>query len=1647
MNHPQSPTASEKTTKERGIALITVLALLMITAVLIMAFFSISQNELTASTVYSQGQEAQLLGTTAVNMVIHQIQAATGDVSVAWASQPGMVRTFDANGFRKAFKLYSDEEMVESSITQVRDDEQDIKSWDRADMRNVYVDLNEPVIREDQVFYPIVDPRAYPEGANSQSQSKSSWKPQNWRDGFEQDPEKRHVEGFYFATDEVKRRQNAKIGNHQVGLPMPVKWIYSLEDGTLGTMDSSNRFEPLSVDGKPAGEGKPSSSNPIVSRIAFWADDETAKVNVNTAAGGRPWDVPRAGGRADRNYGLYQTVRNEFQRYPAHPAMTSLMPVLFPNSPRFGERGWSSEPMEMIYAIAPRIVGGRTTSMSGEREIRASQATIDMARPDRNRLYATFDEMIFRAPDQLQGDGSINVDSALPRETNRFPFAKRNDAEAIANHLNRLRFFVTANSRAPETTVFNTPRISMWPSFHGDPETDRAAPGGTGGTWHFSEYDKRIRFCAEVGASESSDSVPSKRARYHIMRERSDSATHDIKNIARNQELYTYLDWLTEQPIPGVGRSFKTKYPSDRYQILTQVFDYIRCTNLFDDNLVDPVTQSVSGYTLYGDNPSDHRAFTNNRLLVQNSTMTDGDDNRKLQPGHGQVAPLRVNPSDPSNDVVVPSDADSLNPNTFTQGFGRYYGTNEVGLLFICCAESTEELGGRKIRKIGLDGGRLQMQSGGDKAFRPFAPNEQFEGDAARYWYGNVCPISDGDNLTPEIDNAANTDALKQKVAQVYVDAGYLPDATWFTTAITPQKKEQWRIVADRRNWNYTLPYDEPLEPGMKVVQAALLFQLHSPSKGWTGIKPDFRMEVELSGSNAFEITNATKGGKLFPHLSTGTTYELKSPDPDSTHHFWGSSTNGGVYSAKAFFTSQNSKGNRRPRATLYTAGDDPDYQDGVGKTNPSKGDLKFPMTEDEVDPKDPTGDDAADFYPFIGGPIQIKKNEPINFSGGDIEIKIFLDEGYNSDSAQESNLVIQEAKIEMDEIDKMPVPNLHPGIAGGFGQNGKPIVEATRQAPEFWVFQRTGAFEGLPGRLAYVLGNDDHGNLAYGRAQLPSIDSTGQPRTAARGKVAHDNYDVDVARSYVLTHGDARLAAVRPMLKTYNDIETDPENIDETDLIEIERTTGFVKHPKYAVDAIYRGEYPDGSGPGSLTLGSRWTDKDGGIINYGSDFSGIGGGNKAMSPYSGPKSTTAYAPDTYRTRFNPYGDWDNGTATQADGAWINKPDEGNSFGIRQQLELNDYEKKYGAAPRRQVPYFSRPNQQEPSRPGLFSPNRITTGPVMFGSLPTGVYGEFSGGKYSSRPWQTLLFREQPNPADLSQMKSGEDYSPTRGEHPGKEKPHDHYLLDLFWMPVVEPWSISEPLSTAGKINVNYEIAPFFHIKRASGLHAVFQSEEMLTIPNDYADSYKAGSGYGKGYNWWQDRGGELRNINLRSWINSSETLKQFDARFANDDHFVSASQIAETYLVPEPLSGLDLKFDTLEEAVNLWNPKLPDGISTVGDNAREKPYGNIYPRLTTKSNTFQVHFRVQMLKQSIMSPTDPGQRRSDTDWETFDDRTDNIVSEYRGSSLIERYVDPNDQRIPDYGKQLKGGGSSSGLKGIDHYYRFRVVTHQRFAP
>lgn len=130
-----------------------------------------------------------------------------------------------------------------------------------------------------------------------------------------------------------------------------------------------------------------------------------------------------------------------------------------------------------------------------------------------------------------------------------------------------------------------------------------------------------------------------------------------------------------------------------------------------------------------------------------------------------------------------------------------------------------------------------------------------------------------------------------------------------------------------------------------------------------------------------------------------------------------------------------------------------------------------------------------------------------------------------------------------------------------------------------------------------------------------------------------------------------------------------------------------------------------------------------------------------------------------------------------------------------------------------------------------------------------------------------------------------------------------------------------------------------------------------------------------------------------------------FETRFNNNDIFRSAVEIYTLWLVP---AGR-----TLSNIATWWTTHR-----ATGDHLRERPDAALYPLLTTKSNTYTVHVWTQSLTPN----------------------SDKATGEYRGSSTIERYIDPADDRL------LESEFNPDG-KSIEPLYRFRIVETKRFAP
>jgi uncharacterized protein (TIGR02600 family) len=328
--------------------------------------------------------------------------------------------------------------------------------------------------------------------------------------------------------------------------------------------------------------------------------------------------------------------------------------------------------------------------------------------------------------------------------------------------------------------------------------------------------------------------------------------------------------------------------------------------------------------------------------------------------------------------------------------------------------------------------------------------------------------------------------------------------------------------------------------------------------------------------------------------------------------------------------------------------------------------------------------------------------------------------------------------------------------------------------------------------------------------------------------------------------------------------------------------------------------------------------------------------------------------------------DFDSGIGVSRDGPYINYPDGSSAL-------VNGI----GG-----VPYFTSGSSDDVENPATFSPNRQVASAVQFGSLPAGF-----------NPWRTLLFRPGNTTSSVT--------------HPSANtSPMDYLLLDLFWMPVVEPYAISEPSSTAGRINMNYQILPFTNITRSTSLRACLDSLMLSAVSSANPANLDK----------FKNTGNYTTNPNSRYRLSANETLIFFDSRFTGGDIFKSPAEICDIPLVPVG--------STASTVNTFWDDKL-----VTGDNLRESPYRHLYPLLTTKSNTYTVHFRVQALKKVPST--------SATVW---DETKDKVVGEYRGSTTIERYINPNDTSIPDY-------AANPGTNNLERFYKWRVLNNRQFAP
>jgi uncharacterized protein (TIGR02600 family) len=1658
--------------REKAIALITVISLVAVMTVFILALLSVSRTENVTSRSNSDAERARQYADMAVNIVMGQIWAGTKQTGAStdrqiWASQPGAIRKYNNNGsFNSGYRLYSSSEMVVTGTEQKMIADASPADW--ATQVERYTDLNEPVVRPapagigpPRLYFPIVDPRGYIPS----------------REGAADNP---NVEGFWYDPGFSGVKSASAVDDTSTRLPMPVEWLYVLKSGAVGALGAGNRFVSSA-----GADGTPSIDNPIVGRIAFWTDDETCKLNINTAGEPTVWSIPTFFHARDQSWSFYQPTSFEYQRYPGHPATVALSSVLYPNreldtyllksNPSAMQQ--AVEWKEKVYRIMPKMNDGGSkagtvpfwkfvkldTSGDGNPDNQIESA-ITLTNSIQERLYASVDELLFS--ETLSG-GERGM------HTTGFDNLFNSPSE-----LERVRFFLTAHSRMPETTMFGTPRVAIWPV------ADSSIPNYQA---YRTGYDQLVAFCASLGKAPTGALSGNS---YFFSRKDSQSPVVDIQ-LPRNAQLLSYLLNLMKRRYPGAGgnTSFEAKYGDDCSQILVNIFDYIRSTNLYDGFLAptrETILQKNSKYaidgtmypngpgeshnqgTLHRSKPTDYKTYTSDRGSrghTETSSVNSTSESERVAdrafPGHGQVVPS-----------VMGSGATLQS--TY-RGIARFPTISEFGFQFICTADGNADKGSFRNDEEAYPGpgGALNSKvaagtiSGGRTAVRidPHDWGVNGQGSAARYrannedtfWYSNYPPY-------PALSRYGTTNGKISKRGQTITHPGFNP-----------------------RNWNITLDPNTPLNPGERRVQAMLQFEITIPSAGFTKINPEFSIVV-TGASDAIEKLGLD-GNQLFDNGVGG-------------RLIWKSNMEvfdaGGCRSLGASITTAAMTGGRRVRAPsqVLSAVADPGYDVGVNASgDPHRGLLNFDLTSRFV----------------------TCKGDTMTFTGADLKVQVWA--GHDLTKPE---MMVQEINFPVPQSLTLPVPQLVT-ISMDHRRNqdsqGRIYERKPVEAPRWWIMswggalnRWTGTWPGTPvlitprmdvnqlsagnsegsrvlGRFADWGGSDDNTgsvgvpsdgtifgydrnsgnfNSSLIRQISPAADSpndvysdTGYSDTLLTTEgTPRDPRGADVVFTLVPKHGDVRQIASKKyvpstdwVLHPQAQVLGSPTNV----------TTHLSTEQNYFAHNLSR--YNTDSDPGF----------DRGTNNNFRLVPGVAYAGSKIPDIANSSQTSLIA--------KRYGDFDNGVGGLRDGPWVNKPDEGNALISFQRMDQDKIRRMVGA-------YFYDPDDIQTSEDmgaSYNTPNRLVPSPGVFGSLPASVKTNGGDG------WRTLLFRSY-TPRNL--VSGGAVTHPGQRAAHGGIDPADHYLMDLFWMPVVEPYAISEPFSTAGKVNINYQMVPFSHIRRATGIHAVLKGEIMSAVPSDDAGGQDINQKYGRyksqpvatsgssyqantldakpedqQYYWmmWRD----VVDPNNQTWdqqysarfpnkywhrkiltekrVSSSSatvkgTLLQFENRFrfigsteapaGTHGLFRTASEICEIHLIPDKIQIPKVLRDggdidpltepyTVAQLATFWKDR-----AITGDNTRERPYTNIYGKITTQSNTFTVHMRAQSIRKAIRSVAA----------DVFDATRDSIVSDYRGSALIERRIDPSDSRIQDY-------AANPNAPSLDNYYRFRVLQVKRFNP
>ncbi len=1550
-NQPLKPGA-KRISQRKGVALILVVSFIVLLSALVVGFFSRVTTDLTGARSYAEGISARQLAESAVSVVMGQIRAATTITNGCWASQPGMIRVYgtsngtNPDGTPKLlagsqayafYKLYSSHNLVVTSFSSFNPNntspsgganvEVPIGSGGWSEQPAFFTDLNQPADvpkasdpTKTEKRYPIFDPSVARIQALGQNLNP------NTGGG---------VEGCEIDTKILPTSELTDASGKLAKAPMPVRWIYVLRDGTLTTPTPlsspaagntglkavwNNIGNPLTPS-----TGVPSKDNPIVGRIAFWTDDDTCKVNINTAGGyvadesGTPdykrasktnpetnpafiagsfWDTPRVQTYFDRGVsgtptnfrgGLAsaQPVRNEFQRYPGHPSTTSFGLVMRGLIPATTMSAFTSE---LLYTMTPRLTPG--ASQGGSKQLVAYDMQLaDPTEPDppatikrtydpdpKNQtdskgqtvpffhLWSSVDDMYYT---------TLNTPEVKYPTLNNPSVAANGDRTTTDKELklakptitpeviDKARFFLTAHSRSPELNLIGRPRVTVWP-------------------------------------------IPTRKSEGALLNIKEDSSSSKVGIRNPSDDLIQFCSTVGANPndkSDPQGLTRKGQFIFDREDPYSSTADFSRTRNRQIFTYLQEVTSNSKGKipgwgqsfeSKYSASGGRDQILTEIFDYIRTVNLKDTSRDQRIDKSQGRVIenPSKPPPQNPTaqkykllaryarQGFVVPTRV-TVGGNKVS-GFGRSPTISEVSLVL-------------------YHGGYI---------YKPKAGKEDVEYNPAK-----------------------------------------LKDETW--------KKSN--------------------EVTEELIRAFVIVETFDPMQGYgpvtnfdTGASerlvyevttmPDFKIKTDTMSQYS---SLAIGSGKNDVYLTSGSTW--------AGRNFGGTE---GFFHTMQGKVATNSALNSFPwgNATVSYAA-----AGSVGAISVSGGNRYYPFQSP-----------CANKFDGVRIPYGDKF---LSFQGGTMRMKLsYVDKAHDIFNAH--NETIQEFQFTWPNGDHWPVPITEKDAVlkgEGFRQDSggfDPTVGGfnSNDSDSVWTGHSTTWTNDGGYRMPFYL--PLRINWAQQHSYSPWTKLNAQGAQAGNGK----NYANRFLQ--ILQPGDT----IRSLVPGGTVSEsTDPRTVHLQSLV-----SNFKGHPDY-VSSKRRAQtlrcadgqfyfnptntvwFPNEAGDQASGLLAQLSGKTRYIVNSSPDL--------AKTVVAKQKNGGA-------------ADFDTGIGNFPDGGFCNKADEGNlsrnwkdEWGVWHYVE----------------PYFSTWTYDSPGDT-YFSPNRQIPSPVMFGSLlaPTTTMDKAG--------WKTLLFC--PNPAA--------GYS--QSEHQGFANPPDHLLLDLFNMPVVEPYAISEPFSTDGKVNLNYQMMPFGYIERSTALRAALHPLRITAIPNKFTRSNNGATEL--------KYKGVANEENLRYLVDRDETIKSFNDFFkqyssgrTGSGFFKSASQICEMFLYPKgtPINyNGKVTFTPGDSNIKTWW----NSCSVTGDNVREKPYSDLYSRVTTKSNTYTVHYRVQSVRQRPYTGSASG---ATAYYSTWDESRDQVLSEYRGHTTIERYLDPRDSRF--------GTTINPEKDSLETAYRFRVVYNKRFSP